>query len=453
MKVVGLITEYNPFHNGHLYHMEQARKLTGADYVVVVMSGNFLQRGEPAIIDKFHRSEMALSCGADLVLELPAYYACASAEYFALGGVSLLNSLGIVDALCFGSELGDLHVLEQIASVLLEEPDKYQQSLKSFLKEGLAYPSARSRALCDYFKALSLPHMVNPLNNPLSKAQALEHNGLNLEVILNSPNNILAIEYLKALKKLNSPMKPIVVERIANNYHDLELHESISSATAIRTQIFQQEAVTTGGSEVHFPSSLESISPQVPDTVFQQLCQEHHSSFPICSNDFSGLLHYQLLSAMDSTQFSKCFDVSEDLAHRIWNSRLSYQDLERFVLVIKTRQYTQTRIRRALLHILLNLKSDTVRNAALNSFPVPYCRILGFRKASVPLLSELKRQCPLPIITKLANISALLSDVDKPDARNMLDFDIYCSHVYHGVITDKFHDGGYNEFTRPIVIL
>ena len=187
MKIVGLITEYNPFHNGHLYHIEEAKRVTGADTVVVVMSGDYVQRGTPAVMPKRLRTEMALKCGAGAVFELPVCYASGSAEFFAMGAVSLLDHLGAVDSICFGSESNDLEALQEIAGILLEEPDGYQELLKEALRSGQSYPSARQKALAGCTG-----------NDALAS-------------LLDDPNNILGIEYLKALRKLNSSMVPYTI--------------------------------------------------------------------------------------------------------------------------------------------------------------------------------------------------------------------------------------------------
>ena len=190
MRVNGIISEYNPFHNGHKYLLTESKKATSADYTVIVMSGNFVQRGAPALINKYKRAEMALQNGADLVLELPKYYATASAEYFAMGGISLLDKLGVVTNLSFGSECGDLAVLEKIARILVEEPNDYTILLRENLKKGQSYPTARTNALLEY------------------NADFGEYKD-----VLSSPNNILGIEYLKALLKRKSSIQPYTLLR------------------------------------------------------------------------------------------------------------------------------------------------------------------------------------------------------------------------------------------------
>lgn len=428
MKVVGLVTEYNPFHNGHRYHLEQAKRKTGAGFAVVVMSGNFLQRGEPAIIDKFARAEMALACGADLVLEIPAYFACGSAEYFALGAVSLLDSLGIVDAVCFGSECGDIQVLDEIAEVLAEEPLPYKNRLKALLSEGKSFPAAREEALLSCLTALH--------GSEKEDCVSLWKDALD------SPNNILGIEYLKALKKLNSSMQPVTIERISSGYHDPSLHTGISSATAIRRVILDERR-----------KLQDTIKGQVPNEVYAILQRESNRTFPVKSADFSQMLHYRILSVKDWQELAQFFDVSEDLAKRICNLRNSYEGLEDFIARLKTRQFTETRIRRALMHILLGIKEDAVRESIISANGACYIRVLGFHINASVLLSEIKKKSRLPIITKMADASERLEISPFSDtAGKMLDCDIYSAQVYHCAVTNRYKDHTYNEFTRQIIV-
>ena len=242
MKTVGLITEYNPFHNGHLYHIEKAKELTGADRVIVIMSGDYVQRGTPAVLSKHSRAHMALLNGASVVLELPVCYSCASAEFFAKGAVSVLDGLGCIDALCFGSECGNLEHLTSIAHLLSAEPETYRHHLQSSLKNGMSFPAARCHAL----------------EKMTGDAYASQ--------ILSDPNNILGIEYLKALKELNSPIVPFTLKREFSGYHDTELHDCSSSASAIRKVLMNIPAspylpknISAQLSEQLLPGSLSII--------------------------------------------------------------------------------------------------------------------------------------------------------------------------------------------------
>ena len=262
MKVTGIIAEYNPFHRGHKYQIDYCKKELGADYVIVAMSGDYVQRGTPALLSKHVRAEMALRCGADLVLEMPVSVSTASAEAFAMGGVSMLDGLHIVDSLCFGSEYGEVSALMELAEILVEEPEEYRQLLKEFLSNGLSFPSARCQALTEYFKN---PHnftgddfdgVLTPLLNQIVQ-------------ILNSPNNILGIEYCKALLRLKSNIKPVTLKRQGMGYHETLAEtdgsdrfsctdgSTFASASAIRELL---KATLT-------PETISRIASQVPDEI------------------------------------------------------------------------------------------------------------------------------------------------------------------------------------------
>lgn len=396
MKIVGLIAEYNPFHNGHQYHIEKAKEITGADHVIVVMSGNFVQRGAPAIMPKHLRAEAALKAGASLVIELPVCYATASAEYFAHGAVSLLNKLGCVDAICFGSECGDISLIQDIAKILSEEPPEYKELLQDFLCAGLSFPAAREKALLSFY-----PNKY-------------------FEQILDSPNNILGIEYIKALYQLQSKIVPYTITRISSNYHDTELQQTYSSASAIRKEISQ--------------NALRHLGNQIPETSVGLFEKYYQKRYPIVINNFSLLLKYKLLNET-KTSLVEYADVSEELANRIMNQLNQYIDFEQFCDLLKTKEVTYTRISRALLHILLDIKKNDYVDVA-------YAHMLGFRKDSTSVLTQIKETSSIPLISKLTN-------VDYP----MLEQDIYASNLYESVITDKFKTPFINEYEHSIVLI
>lgn len=414
MKIVGLITEYNPFHNGHLHHIKLAKKITSADYVVVVMSGNFLQRGTPAIIDKYKRTQMALMCGADLVVELPCTFATASAEFFASGAVSILNKMGCIDYLCFGSECGDIILLEKVANLLAKEPAKFKTAIKSYLKEGLSFPVARKKALLD-----CITQTTSNINE--------------FESILSEPNNILAIEYMKAIKKQKSLIKPVTIKRAVSGYHDTQIKDTICSASAIR------KALQTCG--------LDSFKDHVPACVKDILTAEYEKTFPVYMNDFSSLLKYRLLLP-HGKPFTKYLDVSESFSNAIENHLSQYINAESFMAVLKNKQYTLTRINRSLMHILLNIEKETMSAYMENDY-AQYIRILGFKKDSSQLLTQIRNNSKLPIISKLADYKKILS----PLGCSMLEQDIFASDIYNTIVTDKFNPSIPNEFRQQLVIL
>lgn len=403
MKVVGLITEYNPFHNGHQYHMEQAKKLSGASYTVVIMSGNFTQRGIPAIMDKYTRAEIALNCGADFVFELPAYYATASAELFAFGAVKLLHQLGFVDSICFGGETDNLRDFKFIADIVSNEPLHYKKILTEALKNGESFPAARQKALLSYLPDESLCTLVS------------------------SPNSILGIEYIKALSQLNSSIRPIILKRKGGGYSDESLSKTLfSSATSIRNHINSK-------------SGFMELSSHMPEKAFQLLRQKENKIFPIFSNDFSSLLYYKLRYS-SKNQLMEILDVSEELADRIMNHLYHYQTFEQFASLLKTKQYTRTRINRCFLHILLDIKKKP--------FSYQYAKLIGFRKASSFLLKKTNKEV-FPIITKPANAKYLLTDSSYKGFCQ----DIACTDIYNHIIYEKFHTAIPNDYKHPLIIL
>ena len=424
MRISSIISEYNPFHEGHKYHMEKTKKITNSDYTIVIMSGNFTQRGTPAIIDKYARTKQALLNGANLVLELPVCFATASAEGFAYGAVSILDKLGVVDNLVFGSECGDIEILKTIADFLTKESPEYKEQLQNYLKQGLSYPKARANVLEVFFPKLD-------------------------KKLLSSSNNILAIEYCRALKHFNSSIVPMTITRKDNLYNDEELAENgkLSSATAIRNALLDSSNL------------FDTVLAHMPENSLNVLKDNWEISAPVCSNDFSLLLKYKLLLETRET-LVQYLDVTSDLADRIYNNLNLYRDFDSFCELLKTKEMTHTRISRSLLHILLDIKKDeyklyktsNINNGAspnINNGYGQYARILGFRKEAAPLLREIKNNSSVPLISKLSDSVRDLDDV----ALSMLQKDIQVSHIYESVVADKFHQEFKNEFKRQLVII
>ena len=412
MNIVGLITEYNPFHNGHLYHIQEAKRVAKADAAVVIMSGNFVQRGAPAIMPKHLRAKSALLSGADLVLELPVCFATGSAEFFAMGAIALLDSLGCVDSICFGSECGDSEILGKIAKILSEEPDDYKKALQNALRKGMSFPQARQHALQEYF-----------INNHFD-ANALAD-------VLSQPNNILGIEYMKALYQRNSSMKAYSIRRIGAGYHESELTEKYSSASAIRQSLAKD-------------SLSESIYRQLPFAAQTIMKETFDMRYPVYANDFSLILKYKLLQETKKS-LTSYMDVSEDLANRIINLRNDFQSFDDFCDALKTKDMTYARISRGLLHILLNIRTEHLANYKKNGY-CHYAHILGFRKSSTELLSLLKGTSKVPLLTKLTQTE----DLSEAGCQMLLQ-DIFASDLYESVITDKFDTPFINEYQQQIV--
>ncbi|MBT9776581.1 nucleotidyltransferase [Clostridium sp. MCC353] len=409
MKVVGLIAEYNPFHNGHLYHIQKARELTGAEYVIVIMSGDFVQRGAPAVYDKYTRSLMALKSGADLVLEMPSVFATSSAEDFASCGVALLDQLGIVDSICFGSECGEVQPLFKIAAVLAEEHGDYQELLKDYIRSGLTYPDARAKALSSWLS-------LSPLESSL----------------LLSPNNILGIEYIKALLRRKSGITPVTVKRNGHGYHDLSLSGEFASATAIRKLLAS-------------PDGLISIASQVPEQVLEAILQ----GMPVFPDDLTSILNYTLLTLIrDGGDLTEYLDISEELAGRIRNLFLQFKSFTERTEDLKTKQYTYSRISRCLLHLILGSRQADAAAYREKGY-CGYARVLGFKKESADLLTGIKKHSSLPLITKPAAAGSYIDAVFLP----MFSQDLYASHVYNSIVYTKYGITVKNEYTRPFVMI
>lgn len=412
MRVNGIIAEYNPFHNGHRYHLTESKKRTGAEYTVVIMSGNFVQRGAPALVDKFKRAEMALLGGADLVIELPALYATASAEYFATGAVSLFSKLGVVTHLCFGSECGDAELLRQIAQILVEEPENYTRSLKQYLRQGLSYPNARNDALIQNYPFLG------------------QH-----KEVFSTPNNILGIEYIKAILRTQSTLQPFTLQRSGSGYHSHLPNDTLCSALAIRQALYE-------GTDLAF---LQNNMPA--DAA--ELLTEYLARFGIMrSRDFSDVLYYKLVAEKDKG-FDTYLDVSSDLSDRICRRMDSYQGFDSFCDLLKTKEMTYTRISRCLLHIMLDIKKEDMEKAKVMGTAF-YARVLGFRKTASPLLGEIKDNSSIPLITKMADADEILTD---KSARDMLHQDLKISQFYNGVCARKAKDDPANEISAPLVVI
>lgn len=462
MKVVGLITEYNPFHNGHKYHIERAKKITGADYCIAVMSGNFVQRGTPAVMDKYSRTQMALRNGVDLVLELPVCYATGSAEYFAHGAVSILDKLGVVNTLCFGSECGDISLLTQAAQFLLNAPVTFENQLQDYMREGLTYPAARLKALEHSMSDTNTTcnqrttNLGGSTKIPLEKSLICQVNSTgrhSLSKILTEPNNILGIEYSKALIKFSSSIEPVTIQRISAHYHEKELSTIrpynsnnpelrdpiISSATAIRNSINQQGEISA--------DVLAVAAQSVPEDVANYLRDHYQITYPITEEDFAQILKYKLRQE-DSRSLANYLDITPDLAERMKNIKDFNMNVCSLIKEIKTKNMTLTRINRALIHILLNIKSDTTKQYVEADY-TPYARILGIRKESTPLLRSIEKYGRIPTITKVSKAEEQLDTL----GMQMLSEDIFAADIYNQAIYQKYGTPQTNEYKHGICIV
>lgn len=363
MKACGLIVEYNPLHNGHLYHIEQAKKEIKADCTVAIMSGSFLQRGEPAIIDKYYRTQIALQSGIDIVLELPYAFAVQSSQLFAKGSVQTLNELG-VDSICFGSESGDIYDFINMYTKRNENKTDYTSHLKHYLNKGYSFPHANK--------------------------QATQNIGIDSELIdLTAPNNILGFSYVQTILDNDLPITPVTIKRIKSNYHDKEIKSSIASATSIRKQLGQ-------GSNIHIPEINQTMP---TETINQLLNYKNKTGIWHEWELYFKLVYYRVLT-MSAQELSLIHGVDEGIENRIIETIKEASSFNDWVKAIKTKRYTWTRIQRIFTHILTNTtKTELDYWHKLDS--VPYIRLLGATKIGRNYLKERKKEIAVPLITSL----------------------------------------------------
>lgn len=413
MIVCGVIAEFNPFHNGHAYLLEQARLLTHADYLIVVMSGDYVQRGEPACMDKYCRTKAAVTVGADAVFELPVTIATGSAEYFARGAVAALDALGVVDYLCFGSESGDLEQLRELAG-------------KSF----------------------------HPKHSHIQKSSSDEPAGAEL------PNNILAVEYLRALNYFHSPIKPVTVKRQGAGYHDLSAQEgTYCSAASLRPLLrslsdgllpYAADAYFRPSPEPNNTEPFQLLSRFVPDRTLPVIKEYYHSHRYLELRSVSDLLfyHFMMHPSEDLTEY---FDIYGDLADKIQNflSQKRPTDLLAFRDSLKTKDIAMTHISRALLHILLSVKKSDVDLIQKYGY-CAYLRLLGFCRESSPLMNTIKVASKRPVITKLADAKNRLQQ----EQLSLLEKDIAASCLYQQLSLIPKETAVFSgEYRQPVIIV
>ena len=406
-KFLGIIAEYNPFHNGHLFHLNESKKITGSTYTVAVMSGNFAQRGNTSIIDKWSKAKSAIECGVDLVVELPVLYSISSAENFAEGAIKILDSLKVVDYISFGAETADMNILDTIATILYEEPKEYKNLLSEELKKGISYPKARENALMIY------------LNNVKKYSN-----------VISSPNNILGIEYLKALKKYNSIIQPIALPRHESGHNDLNYHGNIASSTAIRN-------ITKN-------NGFDILRKLMPEPSYSNLIKNIKLGHVVPDlSVFEKEIIFNLRK-MSIYEISQLPDVSEGLEFAIKNAANSCNNIVEFLNIIKSKRYTSTRIQRILLYSLLGI---TKKDIALSKKTQPYIRVLGFNEKGKYLISEVSKANP-----KLNIITSVKKFTDKNLNRNlklMLEKDIWATDVY--TIGYEYDSWSNLDYTNKII--
>ena len=353
MKSVGIICEYNPFHNGHLYHLNETKRLCPDHIIILIMSGNFLQRGESSIMNKWDKTKIALDFGIDLIVELPFAFASQSADVFAKGSVELLNYLK-TDKLIFGSEIADINTLNQLADIQINNTD-YNKIVKSYIDEGINYPSALSKALYDI-----------------------------MGYQINTPNDILGISYIRETKKLNSKMIPICIKR-TNNYHSLELDSDVVSASSIRKAIKEQT----------------NIEKYVPNITYNYLQNNLHFI-----DDYYPFLKYKILTELNNLNIYQTVD--EGIENRIKKYIASSNNLDELIMHIKTKRYTYNKLRRMFTHIMCNFTKDE----ASNYQHIEYIRVLGFSELGRKYLNTIKKDVEVPIVTNYSKLDNKMLELD-----------------------------------------
>lgn len=406
MKTVGLITEYNPFHKGHEYHIKEAKRQTGADLAVVIMSGNYVQRGMPAFLDKYNRAEIALKHGADLVIELPLIFAAGSAEMFAQGAVSIFDKIGVIDFICFGAEETNTENLFKTAQILAAESAEFQNALKKNLKKGLSFPAARADAL-RIFTGFDRDFIEN---------------------IIGQPNNILAVEYIKALIRRNSSIIPLCIPRIHSDYHDTSFESRFFSAAALRS-VENQETLLSALGEI--------------DSVYTE---QFHISYPVEAEDFNTILGQRLLYETNF-QLTDFLDVNRDIENAIRKNLSRYTGFHEFAMLLKNKNLTYSRICRSLLHIMLDIRTDLVQNALSQNLP-NYIRILGFTKKGSGLLSHIRSDVVL--LTRTAGYQKHLAN---PADKKIFELNLHADELYRMAVMSKFKHNLPNEFTKKLTVL
>ncbi len=393
MNILGIVVEYNPFHNGHKYHIEHSKKVSKSDKVVAVMSGNFVQRGEPSIMSKYSRTKIALENGVDMVLELPTVYATSSAELFSHAAVSILHKTNIINSLCFGSEVGSVVKLQSVADILTNEPQEFKTQLKEELSKGLSFPKAREIAL----------ETLNP----------------DLQGILSSPNNILGVEYLKSLNKLKSNIQPYTITRSVAEYHDTTLIQgaSIASATSLRKIISTND--------------IELVRQYVPFETYNELNGYTQAKLYSDLENIFIALKFKL-TQMSISELHNIYDITEGLGELLINKiqiSTSYLDL---VQNLKSKRYTQTKIQRMLIHLLLNITNQDIELYKTIDY-IPYIRVLGFRKDSSELLKKLTSESSVPVVTNIKN-----ADLCSIGTKMLCDEFVF-TNIYNQLVNQNFN--------------
>ena len=430
MKTLAIIAEYNPFHNGHLYMLNHARDLTGADYSIALMSGNFTQRGLPAICDKFTRAKASVLSGIDLCLELPFVYATGSAYDFANGAISILNKLNSVDYLCFGAENDDIKLFDIITDIIVKEPDEYINILRSEQKKGLSYPLARLNGILDYIRHLNI------FDTLTSKEMQ------SIKDILSKPNNILAIEYLAALKRTNSDIVPIIIKRKSAGYKEENINGSISSAFAIRTVV----------TETSKEELINKLVNDMPKSSLECFYNMYGKEYPL---SLSSLMPFiQATCSLGTINNKEICDLNDTLLNKLYKADLCLT-YEALVKALKTKDITETRINRALLHLITGYEEKDRRSFYKNGTGF-YVNILSFKKTASALIRHINEHSFIPVITKKSDFDKIIDscqNIDIKTAKKMWQFDIVASNLYRQLIYNTLGTYIENDFKTVLPIV
>ncbi|WP_186577567.1 nucleotidyltransferase [Aquibacillus kalidii] len=368
MRACGLIVEYNPFHNGHQFHLEKSKIKSESDCMIAVMSGNFLQRGEPAIIDKFHRARIAIQQGVDIVVELPFAYAVQHSDLFAKGAILTLGAMG-VEAICFGSEHGETDNFTKAVHTYLSEQETYKEALKDALSNGLSFPQASTEA----YKKIGLTEG---------------------QIDLSKPNNILGFSYVKSIVETNQKIKPYTIKRYKNNYHDKSIRDPIASATSIREALFSD-------------NDLPMLNQTMPNETIQTLAHyRREAGIWHQWETYFPLIQYRVMT-MTAKELSSIHGIGEGLENRLKKTATKATSFQSWVEAIKTKRYTWTRIQRVMTHILVNSKKETIQHIT-ESHSISHIRLLGMSRRGQEYLNRIKKHIHVPIVTSLGKDSSLL---------------------------------------------
>lgn len=426
MNTTALITEYNPFHNGHQYHLNKSLKITQADQLIVIMSGNFTQRGDAALIDKWARTEQALSCGADLVLELPFIYNIRSAEYFAYYSILSLEKSNIVDSIVFGSEAGNIELISAIAEALVNEKPDFQNQLQNYLKTGLDFPTSRRKALIDSYQ--SHKNLKKFSRNKIKKA-------------LKAPNNILGIEYLKALFKLNSKIKAQTINRIGTDYHSQKTKNNYASASLIRS-FFNSKSKN---------EALAAAQNLMPKKAWKILRREIEKGRFVDSSFQNEILTKTVdqLRRYNSDELKKYKGLKNGLENRFIEKAESKFKANTFLESLKSKNLTESSIKRKILQIYFGLKAEKI-NKVENNAP-HYLRVLGIKNGKESLLSKLQNQSNLELIINPAEkINQINLETDKA-LELSLSFDILATNLYSLLYQNPEHSKANRDFHQKLI--